>query len=103
MHTPSTAAASSSAPAHQPKKPTLGPAIRLDWAAAAIIIAAAVGTYPGSPWSQNYDPAGNWLLSTLLAALPVVVLLGTLAFFHMEAHYAAILGLFPALAVDKPR
>src|SRR5258707_1130790 len=28
-------------------------------------------------WTQNYDPLGNALLSTLVAALPVVVLLGT--------------------------
>jgi hypothetical protein len=46
-----------------------------------------------SPWQQNYDPTGHWWLSTLIAALPIVVLLGTLALLHIKAHYAALLGL----------
>lgn len=50
-------------------------------------------------WSQVYDPLNNATLSTLVAALPIVVLLGSLAFFHMKAHWAAILGLLVALAV----
>jgi lactate permease len=49
------------------------------------------------PWPQNYDPAGHWLFSTLIAALPVVVLLGTLALLHMKAHYSALLGLATSL------
>lgn len=52
----------------------------------------------GSPWQQNYDPTGHWWLSTLIAALPIVVLLGTLALLHIKAHYAALLGLATALA-----
>ena len=50
-------------------------------------------------WAQVYDPMNNWLLSTVLAALPIVVLLGTLALFHVKAHYSALLGLGTALAL----
>jgi len=51
----------------------------------------------GIPWAQNYDPTGHWWLSTLIAALPVVVLLGSLAIFEVKAHLAALLGLATAL------
>lgn len=43
-------------------------------------------------WTQVYDPLGHWWLSTLVAALPVVVLLGLLAGFHVKAHWCAIAG-----------
>jgi len=67
----------------------------------AAIIAVVVLKIPalGVPWSQAYDPTGHWFLSTLLAALPVIVLLGSLAFGHVKAHYAALLGLGTALLV----
>ncbi|MCJ7610810.1 MAG: L-lactate permease [Candidatus Aminicenantes bacterium] len=51
------------------------------------------------PWNQAYDPLGNWLLSTLLAALPILVLLGALAFFRVKAHAAALLGLASSFLV----
>src|SRR3954454_432230 len=50
-------------------------------------------------WSQQYDPLGNGALSTLVAALPVVVVLGSIVALHMRIHLAAMLGLGVALAV----
>ncbi len=41
-------------------------------------------------WTQTYNPLGSLLLSALVASLPVVVLLGLLAFFHVRAHLAAL-------------
>jgi lactate permease len=69
----------------------------------AIAVVLAIIVYrmpiPEKPWAQGYDPLGHWWLSTLLAALPVVVLLGTLAILRLKAHYAALLGLGTALVV----
>lgn len=50
-------------------------------------------------WPQTYDPLNDTALSTLCAAIPVGVLLGTLALLHVKAHLAALLGLGAALAV----
>ncbi|UFN48080.1 L-lactate permease [Roseomonas sp. OT10] len=50
-------------------------------------------------WSQVYDPMGSMLLSTLLAAVPIVVLLGCIGLLGISAHVSAILGLVAALAI----
>jgi lactate permease len=48
------------------------------------------------PWTQNYAPFGP-VLSTLLAALPVVLLLGLMATGRLSAPMAAIVGLSAAI------
>jgi lactate permease len=50
-------------------------------------------------WAQGYDPIGRWWLSTAIAALPIVVLLGAMAGLRLKAHVAAIAGLCTALLV----
>ena len=49
-------------------------------------------------WTQNYDPLGSWPLSTLVAAIPVLVLLGLLASGRASAWQAAAAGLVAATA-----
>src|SRR6476660_8515835 len=41
-------------------------------------------------WTQSYDPLHSFPLSALVAALPVVVLLGAIALFRIRIHFAAI-------------
>jgi lactate permease len=48
-------------------------------------------------WTQVYDPLGAWWLSTLIAAFPVVVLLGLLAVVRVKPHWAAMAGAATAL------
>ena len=50
-------------------------------------------------WQQVYDPMGSMVLSTVLAAVPVVVMLVALGFLHIKAHIAAGMGLVAAIAV----
>jgi lactate permease len=50
-------------------------------------------------WSQSYDPLGNWFLSALVAALPVIVLLYMLAVKQTSAPAAAAGGALTALLV----
>ena len=50
-------------------------------------------------WSQNYAPLGSIGVSALIAALPVVVLLSLLAFWHVRAQLAALAGLLMAFAI----
>src|SRR5690349_1729072 len=49
-------------------------------------------------WVQVYDPFGSVWVSTLVAAAPIVILLGLLV-YGMAAHKAAALGLAVALAI----
>ena len=48
------------------------------------------------PWQQNYDPLHSLLYSSLVSAIPVVLLLGLLAVWHVRAHLAALVGLISA-------
>src|SRR5688572_744361 len=48
------------------------------------------------PWSQVYAPLGSIGVSALVAALPVVVLMALLAFWHVRAHIAAGIALLTA-------
>jgi lactate permease len=50
-------------------------------------------------WPQQYDPLHSTVLSTLAAALPVLVLLGSLAWLKLRAHVAALLGVITAILV----
>src|ERR1700690_1860250 len=43
-------------------------------------------------WTQVYDPLGHWWLSTLVAALPIIVLLGLLAGLKVRPHWCAMAG-----------
>ncbi len=50
-------------------------------------------------WSQTYAPVGGIGTSALIAAIPVVILLGLLAFWHVRAHLAALIALGSALLI----
>lgn len=53
-----------------------------------------------TPWTQSYTPIGNsLLLSSPLAALPIIVLLGMIV-LHFKAHWAALAGLVTAILVS---
>src|SRR5688572_14192108 len=50
-------------------------------------------------WAQGYDPFDDPVVSTLAAAVPVVVLLGSIAFLKLKAHVAALLGIGSSLVI----
>jgi lactate permease len=92
----------SSAPDKGTNSPsTLGMALSVAGILAAIGFSAYIlSTNPKAGlWQQGYDPTGHWWLSTLLAALPVVVLLASMAIFKLKAHMAAVIGLLTALLI----
>src|SRR4051812_3136432 len=47
-----------------------------------------MGTY-----TQVYDPFGNTIVSTIVAAFPIVLLLGLIATGKVKSHWAALIGL----------
>src|SRR3954451_10053962 len=94
--------------AHQPAAvPPLEPKAKASGSPIAVLIvviltaiaAWAILRIPAfqNPWEQGYDPMGRWWLSTIVASLPIIVLLGTLAGDVVKAHWAAVLGLTAAL------
>jgi lactate permease len=48
-------------------------------------------------WTQNYASFGSTVLATVLAALPIILLLGLLASGRVPAHWAALAGLGAAI------
>ena len=50
-------------------------------------------------WTQTYDPFGHWWLSTLCAALPIIVLFVLLAGLQVRPHLAALAGVATAMVV----
>ncbi len=50
-------------------------------------------------WTQTYDPLGHWWLSTLVAALPILVLFTLLAGLRVKPHWCAIAGALTAVIV----
>jgi lactate permease len=85
------------AQAAPPKENLFVPAILTVITIIVVIFILKIPPLP-QPWAQGYDPIGHWLLSTLVASVPVIVLLGALA-LHVKAHYAALLGLASSLVI----
>src|SRR2546430_3550576 len=50
-------------------------------------------------WPQVYDPLHNWIVSSLVAALPILVLFGLLAGLRVKPHWGAIAGAGTAVLV----
>lgn len=57
---------------------------------------------PGNPlmaWLNSYDPFGNAFVSTVVAAVPIVLLLGLIAVWHVRIHVAAGIALGAAMLI----
>ncbi len=50
-----------------------------------------------STWTQNYDPLGYWLLSTLVSALPVLTLFFVLVALKKRVWFSALCGMLMAV------
>jgi L-lactate permease len=50
-------------------------------------------------YTQHYTPVADNVVSALVAALPIIVLLGLLGLFRVKAHLAALAGLAASLLV----
>jgi lactate permease len=50
-------------------------------------------------WQQHYNPLGHWALSTLVAGLPVAILLSSIALWRVRIHWAATGSLVLAWAI----
>jgi lactate permease len=75
--------------------------LALEASAFLALIAGLIYLFKTNPaalhWAQGYNPTGHWILSTFIAAVPIVVLLGAMAILRLKAHVAAIAGLITAL------
>jgi lactate permease len=83
--------------------PKPAPSLALFAVSIAVAVAGLIYLLKTNPavgaWAQAYDPTGHWMLSTLVAALPLIVLLGAMAVLRLKAHIAAVAGLLTALAI----
>ncbi|MEO6806321.1 MAG: L-lactate permease [Edaphobacter sp.] len=52
-----------------------------------------------TPWMQGYDPASHWWLSTIWAALPLVILLAAMIGLKLKGHISALLALGVAVVI----
>ena len=84
-----------------PAKPHAPASLILEAVVALVLLIAVIYLFKTNPaagrWVKNYNPTGHWILSTLIAALPIVVLLGAMAILRLKAHVAALAGLATAL------
>jgi lactate permease len=82
-------------------KPSHALSLTLEAFAFLALIAAVIYLFKTNPatlhWTQGYNPTGSFVLSTLIAALPIVILLGAIAILRLKAHAAALAGLITAL------
>ena len=83
-----------SAPSHQAPSKSHAVPLALEAFAFVALVAAVVYLFKTNTvalhWAQGYNPTGSFLLSTLVAALPIVVLLGSMAVLRLKAHVAAL-------------